>query len=281
MKILVTGSEGFTGIHFMLRCKKLDIEVVELKSNLLDVDGLKSELKNLKIDYVVHLAGISFIAHDDQNIFKKVNVDGTENLLAAIKLMKVRPNKILLASTANLYGLVESGEINEQILPSPQNSYGHSKLMMENIALDKYGDSFDFIIARPFNYTGKSQNLVFVVPKIVDHFKKKSSSIELGSLDVRREFNDVRFVVDCYIDLLINVKKTEIINICSGITYSINDIINEMKVISNHQIKVNVNPEFLRENEIKSLKGNPEKLYNLSSVKNSYNLNDTLLWMYK
>ena len=281
MKILVTGSEGFTGIHFMLRCKELDIEVVELKSNLLDVDGLKSELKNLKIDYVVHLAGISFIAHDDQNIFKKVNVDGTENLLAAIKLMKVRPNKILLASTANLYGLVESGEINEEILPSPQNSYGHSKLMMENIALDKYGDSFDFIIARPFNYTGKSQNLVFVVPKIVDHFKKKSSSIELGSLDVRREFNDVRFVVDCYIDLLINVKKTEIINICSGITYSINDIINEMKVISNHQIKVNVNPEFLRENEIKSLKGNPEKLYNLSSVKNSYNLNDTLLWMYK
>ncbi|MDC0876722.1 GDP-mannose 4,6-dehydratase [Methylophilaceae bacterium] len=281
MKILVTGSEGFTGIHFMLRCKDLDIEVVELKSNLLDVDGLKSELKNLKIDYVVHLAGISFIAHDDQNIFKKVNVDGTENLLAAIKLMKVRPNKILLASTANLYGLVESGEINEQILPSPQNSYGHSKLMMENIALDKYGDSFDFIIARPFNYTGKSQNLVFVVPKIVDHFKKKSSSIELGSLDVRREFNDVRFVVDCYIDLLMNVKKTEIINICSGITYSINDIINEMKVISNHQIKVNVNPEFLRENEIKSLKGNPEKLYNLSSVKNSYNLNDTLLWMYK
>ena len=281
MKILVTGSKGFTGIHFMLRCKDLDIEVVELKSNLLDLDGLKSELKNLKIDYVVHLAGISFIAHDDQNIFKKVNVDGTENLLAAIKLMKVRPNKILLASTANLYGLVESGEINEEILPSPQNSYGHSKLMMENIALDKYGDSFDFIIARPFNYTGKSQNLVFVVPKIVDHFKKKSSSIELGSLDVRREFNDVRFVVDCYIDLLMSVKKTEIINICSGITYSINDIINEMKVISNHQIKVNVNPEFLRENEIKSLKGNPEKLYNLSSVKNSYNLNDTLLWMYK
>jgi len=281
MKILLTGADSFTGVHFIKKCKDLHIDIIPLKSDLLNLNDLHDEIKNLYVDYVVHLAGISFVNHDNQDIFDSVNVFGTRNLLSALKDMKKRPSKILLASSANIYKSIQSGLITESSEIEPINPYAKSKFEMEKMAIELYGNVFKFIIVRPFNYTGKSQNNLFLVPKIVDHFKRKFHSIELGALDVKREFNDVRFVVDCYISLLKNLDDNEIINICTGNSFSINDVLNKMKCITDHHPEIKVNQDFIRKNEVKNLAGSPNKLLKFSMIKNNYNLDQTLMWMYK
>lgn len=281
MKILLTGADGFTGFHFIKKCQDLNINVISLKSDLLNLNDLETEIKHLNIDYVVHLAGISFVANKDVDIFNSVNVLGTRNLLSALKNMNKRPSKILLASTANIYKSIQSGLIKESDVIDPINPYAKSKLKMEQMAIELFGKFFTFIIVRPFNYTGKNQNVKFLIPKIINHFKKKSNSIELGALDVKREFNDVRYVVDCYISLLKNLEKNEIINICTGNSYNVKEVLNKMESISKHSLQININPDFIRKNEIQNLAGSPEKLLNTSLIKNNYSLDNTLMWMYK
>tara|TARA_Y100000389_G_C17333878_1_gene449573 strand:- start:150 stop:995 length:846 start_codon:yes stop_codon:yes gene_type:complete len=281
MKILLTGSDGFTGLHFIKKCNDLDIDIIPLKSDLLNLNNLLEETKYLDIDYVVHLAGISYVAHNNENIFNSVNVIGTKNLLMALKDMKKRPIKILLASSANIYRSIKSNLITESSPLEPINPYAKSKLEMEKMAIESYENIFKFIIVRPFNYTGRGQNDQFLIPKIISHFKRKLNSIELGALDVKREFNDVRYVVDCYISLLKNLDHNEIINICTGNSFSVNDVLNKIQRIANHYPEIKINQDFIRKNEVQNLSGSPKRLVKASMIKNNYSLDQTLMWMYE
>ena len=78
-----------------------------------------------------------------------------------------------MVSSATVYGNQKTSVLDESLAPSPNNYYGISKLAME-FMVRNYFEAFPVIITRPFNYTGIGQSKNFVVPKIVDHFKKKS-----------------------------------------------------------------------------------------------------------
>ena len=119
------------------------------------------------------------------------------------------------------------------------------------------------IIARPFNYTGPGQKGNFLIPKLVDHFVKKKPFIELGNLNIEREFNDVLMIIDAYIKLLELGTASETYNVCSGQARSLQFVLNALKKITGHDIEIRVNPEFVRTSEVHRMVGNPEKLKNL------------------
>ena len=102
---------------------------------------------------------------------------------------------------------------------------------------------------------------------------------ELGNLDVRREFNDVRSICDIYLELLECGKENEVYNICSGNTYSLADIIALLTQLSGHELEVKVNPAFVRKNEVRELYGDPGKLQECIGELNFHSLEDTLKWM--
>lgn len=271
-KVLITGIDSFTGEHlraYLTQCgyevygtslfesgeKKYKCDITK-KSDLLEV------FSKIEPDYVVHLSGISSPAHGNNEDFYRVNTIGAINLLDALVEINLKPYKVILASSATIYGNQGLEVLDESLCPTPSNHYGSSKYAMECLA-NGYFDKLNILITRPFNYTGVGQSEQFLIPKIVKHFKEKKEHIELGNLHVSREFNDVGFVCEIYKKLLECNSKSEVVNISSGRGLALLDVIEVMNTIAGYKIRVEVNPAFLREGEIKTLTGSTKKLFKL------------------
>ncbi len=279
MKILLTGAAGFTGLFFRSAAEAAGNQVVALQADLTDKAAVAAEVLQAAPDAVVHLAAISFVGHSDDTAFYGVNVVGTLNLLAGLAALPVKPTKVLLASSANVYGNCDASPINEDQPPAPVNHYAMSKLAMEHMART-YADRLPLVITRPFNYTGPGQDVNFVIPKLVEHFAQRAPSIALGNLDVEREFNDVQMVCGAYLQLLQHGEPGETYNVCSGQPYTLQHVIDTLTRITSHPIAVEVNPAFVRANEVHRLCGSPAKLQALFTrygcTLNSPPLEDTL-----
>jgi GDP-6-deoxy-D-talose 4-dehydrogenase len=276
--MLVTGADGFTGVHFVKQAHEAGYEVFEFNANLTDPQAVQAQVDAAAPDVVVHLAAISFVGHDKPSAFYDVNVIGTLNLLDALLKLPNPPNRVLLASSANVYGNCEQSPISETQAPAPLNHYAMSKLAMEHLA-KTYADRLPLFFVRPFNYTGPGQVESFVIPKLVAHFKRRAASVELGNLTVEREYNDVRMVTDAYFKLLDKAVVGQTYNICSGKTYTLHQVIEALVELTNHQIKVVVNPAFVRANELHRLCGDASKLNMTIGTHDSIALKDTLRWM--
>lgn len=278
MKILITGMQGFTGKYLKNTLEAHGHTVFGLKCDLTDANAIAAEISNLQPEVVVHLASISNVAHGSANAIYQVNIIGTRNLLYALDKHAKQLRSVLLASSANIYGNSSQSILSETALPAPANDYSVSKYAMEQMA-HLWSDRLPLFIVRPFNYTGIGQDERFLIPKIVAHFQQRKPIIELGNLDVWREFGDVRVVVDVYRKLLELAPRGETINVCTGRAYSLKEVISMCEKISGHTIEIKVNSQFVRPNEVRILKGDNSFLKKLVRDFKIYDLEETLRWM--
>ncbi|MET3379493.1 GDP-mannose 4,6-dehydratase [Variovorax paradoxus] len=265
MKILLTGADGFTGRPFAKQAAAAGHEVAALRADLTDEVAVLEEVMAIEPDAVVHLAAISFVGHADQAAFYSVNVLGTTNLLDALVQLPRPPRRVLLASSANIYGNSEQSPLQETQPPAPVNHYAMSKLAMEYMSRTYIG-RLNLIVTRPFNYTGPGQDPNFVIPKLAKHFAARAPSVSLGNLDVEREFNDIRLVCDAYLLLLAYGEPGEAYNVCSGKPYTLRHVIETFEQLTGHRMKVEIDPRFVRPNEVHRLCGNPDKLNRVASA---------------
>jgi nucleoside-diphosphate-sugar epimerase len=294
-KVLITGADGFTGRYL---AKELSIAGHEVHglvhmpvaggvdgvtqlhvANLCDLPALSAVMQTVQPEKVAHLAAIAFVAHGDVSAIYNTNLVGTRNLLESLVLSKSQLSAVLLASSANIYGNSVEGVLDESTPAAPANDYAVSKLAMEYAAA-LYADRVPLIIARPFNYTGVGQSDSFLIPKIIDHIRRKAPVIELGNLDVARDFSDVRNVVRVYHRLLQSPSAvSQAFNVCSGRAWSLSEVLAMVREISGHDFQVRVNPAFIRQNEVKTLLGSRTKLNHVTGVMPEFELRDTLRWM--
>lgn len=293
-RVLITGLCGFTGRYVAAEFEAHGWEVWGLgnepaassphyrKVDLGDAAGLQRVIAEIQPDAVVHLAAIAFVGHADADAeaFYRVNVIGTRNLLAALHAAQKVPECVLLASSANVYGNSSEGVLDEMVPPDPANDYAVSKLAMEYMAR-LWCDRLPVVITRPFNYTGVGQSANFLLPKIVEHFRCRADVIELGNLDVWRDFSDVRAVAQAYRRLLERRPAGQVFNVCSGHTHSLREVVEMASDITGHRLDVRVNPAFVRANEVRSLCGSAAKLRSVIGEWGSPPLQDTLGWMLK
>lgn len=298
-RVLVTGASGFTGRYVADELKRQGCEVIGLgaahsiptwaadlsaadlyrSADLCDLDSLRSVLEDTRPEIIVHLAALAFVAHGRADDFYQVNLIGTRNLLQAIDDAGIAPKRLLVASSANVYGNSSEGRLDESATTAPANDYAISKLAMEHV-VRLWQDRFPITLARPFNYTGRGQADNFLIPKIVSHFRKRASNIELGNLDVARDFGDVRAVAAAYRGLLESeaaVGRT--VNVCSGTAFSLREVIDLCSDIAGHALTVSVNPAFVRANEVKTLSGDNSLLKLLVKDWSCPPLRSTLEWM--
>lgn len=290
-RALITGLRGFTGHYLAQELTAAGYRVFgtvmpgeETGPDVYAVDlcdraALAAMVDAVKPDVVAHLAGIAFVAHANAEAIYRVNVSGTRNLLEALDAGGHRPTGVLLASSANIYGNASVPVIDENVAPAPANDYAVSKLAMEYMAR-LWMDKLPITIARPFNYSGVGQADNFLLPKIVSHFRRKETRIELGNLAIARDFSDVRMVARSYRRLLAVAPAGETFNVCSGSSHSLASLIDMMSEIAGYRIDVQVNPAFVRANDVLQLTGSNRKLVSVVGELAPTPLADTLRWMY-
>ncbi len=288
-RALITGINGFTGHYMAAELSAAGYRVFGLGSiasdeqnyfqvDLADLPALSAVVAQVQPHVVIHLAAIAFVGHGDANAFYDVNLVGTRNLLEAIGRSGMAPDAVLLASSANVYGNSREGRLDESTPLNPANDYAVSKVAMEYMAR-LWLDKLPVILVRPFNYTGVGQAENFLLPKIVKHFKEKAPVLELGNLDVWRDFTDVRALAKAYLGLIQSGAAGETVNVCSGQTYSLREAVAMCAAITGHQLQITVNPAFVRANEVKTLCGDAGKLRSIIGEWRSPPLEDTLRWM--
>lgn len=267
VKVLITGINGFTGYHLSNFLKLKNFEIFGLSSkktnkkniftcDIRDKADLKNIINKIKPDYIIHLAAISYINHSNIKDIYDINVIGTQNLLESINF---NIKKIIISSSAHIYGIQKKEILNEKLCPNPNTHYGLSKFATEQIAKNFF-DKFNIIITRPFNYTGIYQSNKFLIPKIITHYKKREKNIHLGNLNVIREINSIEYVCNVYEKLLKNNINNEIINICTSRGIYLKDIIKIMNEISGYKINIIEDQKLKRKNEMKKLIGDNTKL---------------------
>jgi len=291
-RVLVTGLGGFTGHYVAAELERAGYAVSGLspashdavagRVDLLDAAAVHAAVARIRPQAVIHLAAIAFVAHGDVDAVYRTNIMGTRHLLAALADLPVPPSTVVLASSANVYGNAEghAGLLGEGTPAAPANDYAVSKLAMEYMA-KTWSAQLPLVFTRPFNYTGVGQDVRFLIPKIVDHFRRGERRIELGNLDVWREFMDVRAVAWAYRRLLETEGGDDTFNICSGIGYSLREVLMMMAEIAGYAIEVSVNPALVRDNEVQRLEGDPARLRARIGSLPHYGLMETLRWMYQ
>lgn len=290
-RVLVTGASGFTGRYMVAELRSQGCHVIALggqrggvdadqhvEADLRDPAALDSAVTVAQADMVVHLAALAFVGHGQVEEFYAVNLLGTRNLLAALERAARPPERILVASSANIYGNSSAGVLDESTPPAPINDYAVSKLAMEHVA-GLWRGRLPITITRPFNYTGVGQAEQFLVPKIVSHFARRESVMELGNIEVSRDFGDVRAVVSAYRQLLQVPAEGQVVNVCSGRGHTLIEIVEMCAALTGHQLEVRVNPAFVRPNEVKVLLGSNERLRGLIGDWQVPALERTLAWM--
>ncbi|PIT53667.1 NAD-dependent epimerase/dehydratase family protein [Snodgrassella alvi] len=292
LKVFITGSEGFTGKYMQAEMEAFGYVVYRSGTNssiqasnyfildLLNEDSIRNCLESIQPDIIIHLAAIAYVGHNDIQQFYDVNTVGTRNLLAVTAQLNIRPRSILIASSANVYGNNTKSVLSEEDKVYPANDYAVSKLAMEYVA-KIWMNQLPIIITRPFNYTGVGQQDRFLIPKIVRHFKQSEGVIELGNINVYREFNDVRFIVSVYRKLIESEKTGFLCNVCTGEMYSPKDIINICEKITGYDLKIKANLDYIRQNEITKLCGNNAFLQTIIGSSIKFSIIETLQWMLK
>lgn len=287
--MLVTGAAGFTGRYVLQALRERGFEAIgavhgrapgpeEVAFDLEDARAVAAAMRAVQPQAVVHLAAIAFVAHEDVAAIYRVNVVGTRYLLAALADLPQRPEAVLLASSANVYGNAALPSIDEAVAPSPANDYAVSKLAMEYLART-WMERLPIVIVRPFNYTGVGQSERFVIPKLVAHFARRAPEVRLGNIEVAREFNDVRMVADAYVRLLQRGEAGQVYNVCTGRAVSLREVIGQLEQLTGHGLAVRVDPALVRANEVVRLAGDNRRLVAAIGPLREFSLRETLSWM--
>lgn len=270
-KTLLTGFNGFVGTHIQNVLEVIPFcdssqGIIDLR----DKPALVEFLRNNSVDTVLHIAAQSSVPEsfkDPLSTFE-VNFLGTHNLLQALKDTGFS-GRFLYIGSGDVYGTVplEKLPIDESLLLKPRNPYAVSKVAAEALCYQwSQTGPFEVILARPFNHIGPGQSELFSVADFASQIiqmkhRFKHPFLEVGDIDVMRDFTDVRDVVRAYILLLEKGKNGEIYNVCSGVGYLLRTIIQQLLLYAGVDASIEISKDRLRRVEQRSVYASFAKLH--------------------
>lgn len=299
-KALITGINGFVGTHLNNYLLSKGVEVYgtvkptgeensdeKLTSvDILDYQGMKKVIEDISPDYVYHLAALSSPSASFQNPAETLtnNIGGQLNILEAVKELQLLNTKVLVVSSAEVYGRVDEKYLptNELAPLKPTSPYATSKIAQDFLGLQYFlSQNVKSIRVRPFNHTGPFQGPFFAIPSFAKQIAEiekgqKEAVLKVGNLDTKRDFTDVRDVVRAYDLLMEKGEAGEVYNIGSGKSHRISDVLDMLLSYSTAKILVENDPERMRPADIPELLCDYSKLHHVTGWKPEISLEDSL-----
>ena len=278
-RALITGGTGFVGKHLVPFLQRFGWHIAILAENgcadfanvecyrvdVRDQDSVRFALQDFKPQHIYHLAAISCVglSWTDSRLTYEVNVFGTLNVFEAAMSLATAV-RVLNVSTAQVYAPSMS-PLTEDAPLRPDNPYAASKAMSEFLRVQWRKLGGGMVTVRAFNHTGPGQSADFVLSSIAKQFAEieaglREPKLVMGNTHVKRDFTDVRDVVEAYALLLEKGQVNEIYNVCSGRARSIEEIIREFKSLTAIQVDVETDPGKQRIGENECVCGTPNKI---------------------
>lgn len=258
MRALITGASGFVGrsLHQHLLDSGDDVVALARRTggpDITDRAGIRAAVADAEADVIYHLAAQSHVptSWDDPIGTLRANVEGTQNILDAAH--ESGEARVLVVTSAEIYGSVSIDElpISEDAPMRPANPYAASKAAADAVAMQaNLGRGQDVLRLRSFNHIGPGQSPDFVCAGLAHRIalaeRDGRSTIEVGSLEARRDFSDVRDIVAGYRRVARRGRSGAAYNLCSGIDRSIQDLADTLASLSEHPVEFVVDDELRR-----------------------------------
>lgn len=223
IEAIVTGASGFIGRALVKRLTGDGIEVMALAGEDGDVAHADTWSALPPAPAVIHLAGRSYVPDSWKQgpEFVQTNVLGTEQALAYCRRHGAR----LVYVSAYVYGIPGTLPIAETHPVHPNNPYALSKLLAEQLC--EFASGFQGVpatVLRIFNAYGPHQREEFLIPEIIRQVAA-GKAVRVLDLKPRRDYIYIEDVVDAIVRSLTIKQGFNRINIGSGVSYSVREII--------------------------------------------------------
>jgi GDP-4-dehydro-6-deoxy-D-mannose reductase len=287
-RVLITGGGGFVG-HWL---RQALIPILSADACILSIGTRPGEIKiyselesGITLDIrdehavdalvetfnpsaIIHLAAISDVREASQTprMTWEVNFCGTMNLAYSV-LRHSRNARFIFVSSSEVYGDAFkrlNRPVDENVRLEPTNPYATSKAAADLLLGQLACEGLKVIRFRPFNHTGPGQTDRFVIPAFATQIARiknrlQEPTLRVGNLDARRDFLDVRDVVDAYVlALALPDKEWEagrILNLASGIPRRIGEILDELLALAGVSVRIEQDPARIRANDTLSAIG--------------------------
>ncbi len=265
-KVLIFGHAGFSGVYMTRYLQKIsgivlygvDLQkngfIEEYQADLTDFDRINQIISDIRPDYIINLAGLNQ-AEDPTQLFS-ANIIPVINTIRSLNANELIHTRLLLISSASVYGDPGAAPISESEPANPVNMYGASKLAMEQLLPVMTGpDTCSVMIARTFNLIGPGLSDKLSVPsfihQLIDIQKSKFTPvIRVGNLHPRRDYIDIRDAVKAYWKIITQGKSGEIYNVGSGKSISMQEILRIILDNLGLEVTIETDKNRLRKNEI-------------------------------
>jgi len=274
LRVLVTGVTGFAGSHLVEHLVSRGDEVHGLahehppfanlvavrdrvrihEGDITSLEDVQGALAGSRADAVVHLAGVAVptIASADPVAAVRINVLGTATVLTALE--QHPQTRLVLASSADVYGAPDRVPVDEDAPVRPANVYAATKVAAEALARElaaRHGAPV--VILRPANQNGPRQNPGLAASAFAKQIAEAEAGlaepvVRHGRLDAERDFLDVRDMARAYAAAL-GLGESGTFNVGTGRAVVIAEILETLIALARIPVRAELDPSRVRGGE--------------------------------
>lgn len=278
-RIVVTGINGFVGHHLAKKLHTDSHEVIGIGQDTVlfpDLAPFVTEYYSADlttswpdipvVNSVIHLAGLAAVGPSFDHPQRYINGNSAmvTNMAEYFLKQETKP-RILIVSSGAVYDAHQSMPLNETSAISFSSPYVVSKILTENQAQYYRQRGLDCIVVRPFNHIGPGQASGFILPDFYERVTRLSPDshvINVGNITTKRDYTDVRDVVDAYSKLAtIPELQSSVYNICSGRSTSGKELVEILQAaLKRPDIEFKIDPSLIRPTDAPNIYGDASRI---------------------